>query len=361
MMLDLFALARPHLHRLDPETAHGWALKAARWGLAGRFDGGDDLRLASPGFGLNFPNPVGLAAGFDKNAEAMAGLLGMGFGFIEIGGVTPLPQPGNSRPRVFRLGEDGAIINRMGFNNHGLVALQQRLRAWRATGPTGLLAVNLGKNKNSPSAVDDYRTLAAGLAGLADVLVLNVSSPNTPGLRALQKRAALSDIIEAVHATLAAGPHRPPVLLKIAPDLTTEDEADIAQVALSSGLAGLVVSNTTLARPTSLQSSHKGETGGLSGRPLLAPSTALLGRMYRLTQGRIPLIGVGGIASGAEAYGKIRAGATLVQLYTALVYHGPALIPAIKRDLLACLAADGFATLAEAIGADHRQSERDTP
>lgn len=360
MSLDLYALAKPWLYCLSPETAHRWALRATGLGLAGNANTPDDPRLASTVFGRTFANPIGLAAGFDKNAEAIGGLFGMGFGFVEVGGVTPLPQSGNPKPRVFRLSEDGAVINRMGFNNFGLAAMQARLAAWQAKAHPGIVAVNLGKNKESVSAVSDYQILAATLAPLADMLVLNVSSPNTPGLRSLQKREALAEILQGVKATLAQQSSRTPLLLKIAPDLTADDEEDIAAVVLAEAIDGLVVSNTTLARPESLRSEYRRETGGLSGAPLFAPSTALLGRFYRRLDGRIPLIGVGGIASGAEAYAKIRAGASLVQLYTALVYHGPRLIPAIKRDLLTLLARDGFGSISEAVGADHRPSG-DTP
>jgi dihydroorotate dehydrogenase len=221
----------------------------------------------------------------------------------------------------------------------------------------GIVGVNLGKNKETQDAASDYAQGAAALAPYVDFLVVNVSSPNTPGLRALQSRTALEDIVAAVRTAVAgAKPARtPPLLLKIAPDLTEEDRNDIAAAALEIGVDGLVVSNTTIARPAGLRGRHQGETGGLSGRPLFAPSTALLGQMYRLTQGRLPLIGVGGIASGRDAYLKIRAGASLVQLYTALVYQGPGLIAAIRRDLAACLRQDGFASVAEAVGADHRQ------
>lgn len=353
-MADLYSLIRPLLYRLSPETAHRWALRAAKYGLTGQA-GSDDARLAVRALGLTFPNPVGLAAGFDKNGEAIGGLFGMGFGFVEVGGVTPVSQPGNPQPRIFRLTEDQAIINRLGFNNQGMMRLEQRLDRWRAYKHPGILAVNLGKNKDTVDAAQDYEMLAAILCPHVDFLVLNVSSPNTPGLRSLQKREAMGEIIRRVKARLAQSEAQPPLLLKVAPDLTEDDEADIAAVALAEGLSGLVVSNTTLARPDSLQSAHKGETGGLSGKPLFAASTALLGRMFVRTEGQLPLIGVGGIASGADAYAKIRAGASLVQLYTALVYQGPGLVAAIKRDLLKCLDADGFVSIAEAIGADYPQ------
>ncbi|MEX2629805.1 MAG: quinone-dependent dihydroorotate dehydrogenase [Tistlia sp.] len=350
-----YALLRPLLFRLDPETGHGLTLRLLRSGLVPRAAGAADPILASELWGRRLANPIGLAAGFDKNAEAVAPLLRLGFGLVEVGSVTPRPQPGNPRPRLFRLAEDRAVINRMGFNNRGLEAAAAALTAFRARGPAaGLVGVNLGKNKDSPEAAPDYVAGARRLAAYADYLVVNVSSPNTPGLRALQDRAALTGLLAAVRAALAEAEAPPPLLLKIAPDLTEADRRDIAAVALDSGLDGLIVSNTTVERPAGLRSRWKGEAGGLSGRPLFEPSTRLLGEMYRLTGGRLPLIGVGGVESGATAYAKIRAGASLVQLYSALVYEGPALVGRIAAELAALLRRDGFASLTEAVGADQR-------
>ncbi len=252
---------------------------------------------------------------------------------------------------MFRLAEDRAVINRMGFNNEGMEAVRQRLAARPRR---GIVGVNLGKNKDTEDAASDYEKGVAALASLGDYVVINVSSPNTPGLRALQGRAPLEALINRVRAALDALSNPPPLLLKIAPDLTDEDKQDIAEVALAGALQGLIVSNTTIARPDTLRSAHKGETGGLSGAPLLAPSTQVLRDMYRLTQGRLPLVGVGGIASGADAYAKIRAGASLVQLYSALVYEGPGLVTRIKTDLAALLKRDGFTSVAQAVGAEHR-------
>jgi len=307
-------------------------------------------------WGREFPNPVGLAAGFDKNAEVADAMLRLGFGFVEIGSVTPLPQPGNPRPRLFRLPEDQAVINRMGFNNEGLDAVARRLAARRPTGDgrSGIVGANLGKNKLTEDAAADYEKGIRALAPLADYLVINVSSPNTPGLRALQGRAPLEALVARCRGALGGVASPPPLLLKIAPDLTAEDLRDIAETALAGGLDGLIVSNTTIARPDGLKSPHQGETGGLSGAPLFEPSTRMLGEVFRLTGGRLPLIGVGGIASAAQAYAKIRAGASLLQLYSALVYQGPGLVGEINRGLAALLRRDGFATLAEAVGADHR-------
>lgn len=310
-----------------------------------------DAMLASRLWGLDFPNPVGLAAGFDKNGEVPDAMLGQGFGFVEIGSVTPRPQPGNPQPRLFRLSEDKAVINRMGFNNLGLDAAATNLAARKAGGVVG---ANLGKNKDTEDAAADYVLGVERLGPLADYLVINVSSPNTPGLRALQGRAPLEALIGRVKQAVAALPAPKPLLLKIAPDLTPDDRRDIAEVALETGLDGLIVSNTTIARPISLTSPYAKQTGGLSGAPLFRPSTALLGEMYKLTQGRIPLIGVGGIGSGRQAYAKIRAGASLLQLYSALVYRGPALVNAINRELIHLLRQDGLSHIGEAVGADHR-------
>ncbi len=280
-------------------------------------------------WGRRFPNPLGLAAGFDKDAEAVDGLLGLGFGFVEIGSVTPLPQPGNDKPRVFRLPEARAVINRYGFNSEGLEAAAARLLARRraadvaaagdaGAAPRGLLGVNLGKNKTSPDAGADYAAGVTALARFADYLVVNVSSPNTPGLRALQGRKELDALLRSVLQARAAldwgGRPPPPLLLKIAPDLTAADLADVAAVAVARGVDGIICTNTTLARPPQVASLPHGlETGGLSGAPLMGPSTEVLRELYRLTKGRVPLVGAGGVCSGADAYAKIRAGASLVQ------------------------------------------------
>jgi dihydroorotate dehydrogenase len=355
--LDAFSLCGPLLRRLDPETAHRLTLWALEHGLAPRRPADDDPILAGTLWGLAFRNPLGIAAGFDKDARAMGALLALGFGFVEVGSVTPRPQPGNPRPRIFRLPEDGAVINRLGFNNAGLEAARARLQAFRqaataARRPLGPVGVNLGKNKDTADAASDYVLGAAALGPLADYLVVNVSSPNTPGLRALQGRAELEALLGRVMAALPRP--APPLLVKIAPDLTAEDKADIAAVSLALGVSGLIATNTTIARPAELRGAARGEAGGLSGRPLFAPSTAVLADLYRLTEGRIPLIGVGGIASGADAYRKIRAGASLVQLYTGLVYGGPALVQSIKAELARLLRQDGFDSVAAAVGADHR-------
>ena len=310
-----------------------------------------DPILAGEAMGLRFASPVGLAAGFDKNAEAPLALLRLGFGFVEIGSVTPRPQPGNPRPRVFRLPQQEALINRLGFNNQGLDRVAARLARLPADrlGPVG---ANIGRNRDSDDALADYVAGVERLAGLADYLVINVSSPNTAGLRRLQAAESLAPLLAAVTAARDAGPRRTPLLLKIAPDLDEAALDDIVAAALAHRLDGLVVTNTTTARPAGLPPRLAAETGGLSGRPLLAPSTAVLRRVAAQAAGRLTLIGVGGIACGADAYAKIRAGATLVQLYTALIYQGPRLIGRIADELARLLRRDGFGSVGAAVGAD---------
>lgn len=346
----IYPLLRPALFRLDAEKAHRLAVRSL--GMLGGSPPAPHPALAQRLWSLDFPNPVGLAAGFDKNAECYRGALGFGFGFVEIGSVTPRPQAGNPKPRLFRLPADRAVINRMGFNNDGMDAVAARLTARDRT--RGIVGVNLGKNKETADAAADYELGVAKLGPLADYLVINVSSPNTPGLRALQGKEPLAELIQRTRSARDKLTNRPPLLLKIAPDLTDDDQRDIAEVAQSSGLDGLIISNTTIARPALREAGTAQETGGLSGAPLLGPATALLGRMYRLTQGKLPLIGVGGIANARDAYARIRAGATLVQLYSAMVYEGPGLAARIAAGLPALLAADGFAHVRDAIGADHR-------
>lgn len=355
-MISFADVLMPVLRSFDPEVAHGFALFGLRLGFGPRQGKPDDSILATEVWGRKFSNPVGIAAGFDKNAEAVRPLYRAGFGFVEIGSVCPRPQPGNPKPRLFRLTEDRAVINRMGFNSKGLSYAHKRLAALHRGALPGPLGVNLGKNKTSQDAAADYAETARALAPFADYLVINVSSPNTPGLRALQGREELETLIRAVRRaaadSLPEGSHIP-LLVKIAPDLTSEDCKDVAAVAHNEKLDGLIVSNTTIARPDSLKSNLAGEVGGLSGAPLFEPSTRLLGEMYKLTDGKIPLVGVGGISSGRQAYMKIRAGASLVQLYSALVYEGPGLLLRIKRELAECLRKDGFSSVAGAVGADH--------
>lgn len=357
-MID-YRWLRPLLWRLDPERAHRLAIVALKHGLVRGQTKPDDPVLACELWGLRFPNPVGLAAGFDKDAEAVDALLGLGFGFVEAGSVTPRPQPGNPRPRLFRLAEDEAIINRYGFNSGGLDAFAARLRQRRRP---GIVGANVGKNKTTADAAADYVACIEALCPLADYLVCNVSSPNTPGLRGLQARAPIAQLLERVLEARARcapqGRRPPPLLAKVGPDLTEEQIHDIAEVAAATGIDGLIVGNTTLQRPPGLRSRFRNETGGLSGRPLGPHAHACLAAMYRATGGRIALIGCGGIASGADAYARIRAGASLVQLYSALVFHGPGLVQRIKDDLAQRLRADGFASVAYAVGADHDGGRR---
>lgn len=355
------AAVMPALRVVTPEAAHGLALRAAALGLL------PPARPDSPSMevhvlGLRFRNPLGLAAGFDKHGEAVDGLYRMGFGFVEVGTVTPEPQEGNPKPRVFRLVEDEAVINRYGFNSHGHAAVERRLRArqeaqLKLTTVGMPLGVNLGKNKSSTDAAADYVAGVQTLGPLADYLVVNVSSPNTPGLRDLQGKAELRDLLTKVLAErdMLPSERKPAVLVKIAPDLTEQDKQDIAGVVCEVGVDGLIVSNTTTSRPRGLQSTQRLEAGGLSGKPLRELSTQTVREMYALTQGRVPIIGVGGVSSGRDALEKIRAGASLVQMYTALVYHGPPVVRTVKRELEELLREQGFKSVMEAVGADHRR------
>ena len=337
------------MHRLDPETAHRLALRALNAGLGPKGGPVTSPRLATVLAGLSLPNPVGIAAGFDKNAEAVRAALAAGPGFLEIGTVTPLAQPGNPRPRLFRLAVDRAAINRFGFNNDGMTAIAPRLAAARGTGVVG---VNLGANKDAEDRAQDYVTVLRHLYGFADFFTVNVSSPNTERLRDLQGRAALDALLGRVMAAGADLGGTKPVLLKIAPDLTQAELADIAELALAHGLDGIIATNTTLNRE-GLVSPHAAEAGGLSGQPLFARSTEVLAQLYRLTGGQLSLIGVGGVATAEQAYAKIRAGAGAVQLYTAMVYHGIGLPGRIARGLERLLARDGFANVSDAVGVDN--------
>lgn len=339
-------LALPCLRAFDPETAHRLALAGLRAGLGPRCGPLTSPRLRVTVAGLDLPNPLGLAAGFDKNAVAVAPLLRAGFGFVEVGAATPAAQPGNPRPRLFRLAVDRAAINRFGFNNDGVAAIAQRLGA-RPAG--GLVGLNLGANKTSADRAADFAEVLARAGPAIDFATVNVSSPNTERLRELQGKAALAGLLAGVMAANAGLARPVPVFLKLSPDLDDASLADLAEAALDAGIAGLVATNTTVARD-GLRSRHGAEAGGLSGAPLFARSTRALARLHAMTEGRLPLIGVGGIGSAAEAYAKIRAGASAVQLYTALVYRGLALAPAIIAGLDALLARDGFGAVSEAVG-----------
>lgn len=344
--MDAYSIVGPLLRLAPPELAHRVAIRALALGLRPR-EHADPPVLHTDLWRRSFCNPIGIAAGFDKNGEVADRFPGVGF--VEVGTVTPLPQAGNPRPRVFRLPADQAVINRLGFNSEGLEVVRKRLgRRDRKR----IVGANLGCNRDAGDRLQDYLTGLRALAPVADYIVLNVSSPNTPGLRDLQARERLGQLLKAVlEARRDLGESADiPVLLKLSPDLTESDLRDVVECAMEHHVDGLVVSNATVARPRQLRDLRKSEVGGLSGRPLFAPSTRLLSQVYRMTGGRVVLVGVGGVASGLDAYAKIKAGASLVQLYTALIYQGPGLIRHIKRELAAALEADGFANVGEAVG-----------
>jgi dihydroorotate dehydrogenase len=332
----------PLVRLLDPETAHNLSLRALNLGLAGQDKTPDDPILRVSAFGRMLPNPIGLAAGFDKNAAAVPALGRLGFGFVETGTVTPRPQPGNPKPRLFRLEADNAVINRMGFNNHGLAAYLTNLQKADRSGIA--VGANVGINKEGADPERDYPALVNAVSPFADYIVINISSPNTPGLRDLQSESRLAAILKAITTDK-------PLFVKIAPDLSEDGLEAVIATCLAHPVAGLIISNTTLARPNTLSSPAKSETGGLSGAPLFAPSTAMLARAYKLAGQRLTLIGVGGVFSAEDALAKILAGASLVQLYTAFAYRGPALLPELKTGLAAALRARGFASVAQAVGA----------
>ncbi|MFC3694849.1 quinone-dependent dihydroorotate dehydrogenase [Chenggangzhangella methanolivorans] len=353
MIGALWPLVRPAFHALDPERAHEATLAALELLPRGR-PPAVDPRLAVEAFGLHFPNPVGLAAGFDKDARVPDAMLGLGFGFVEIGSVTPRPQAGNPKPRLFRLAEDRAVVNRMGFNNAGASEAESRLA--RRAGRPGIVGVNVGANKDSEDRAADYALGISAFARHASFFVVNISSPNTPGLRDLQAKAALDDLaaraIETRDKAAAQGLPRRPVLLKIAPDLDLLGLDDVVEVARARGFDGLIVSNTTLARPATLKGAAAKEAGGLSGAPLMRRSTWMLAQAHLRMEGAMPLVGVGGVASGADALAKIRAGATLVELYSGLVFEGPDLVRRILAELSATLGREGVGSLAALVGRD---------
>ncbi len=342
----LYSLVRPALFMLDPEQAHEMAIAALKM-YPGEARNKANSALAIEVAGLSFPNPVGLAAGFDKNAEVADAMLSFGFGFAEVGSITPLPQEGNPRPRLFRLGKDRGVINRMGFNNNGGEAAADQLLA--RLGRPGIVGVNIGANRSQRHPIKDYALLARLMAPLASYLAINVSSPNTPGLRALQNKDALAELIDAVlEARVLDGP---PLFLKVAPDLEPAEIDDIARIALDRKLGALIVANTTVSRPHLLSRDAK-ETGGLSGAPLHDLALQRLRDFRTATGGAIPLIGVGGISSAEEAWARIRAGASLVQLYSAMIYRGPWIARSINRKLMRLMRRDGFTSIAEAVGSE---------
>jgi dihydroorotate dehydrogenase len=350
LWISLADMGGAALGLLPPETAHRTTLSLL--GAAGPLlpaAEADDPRLAVEVLGLRFGNPIGLAAGFDKDAIAPDAMAKFGLGFVECGTVTPRPQIGNPRPRLFRLKADHAVVNRMGFNNQGMEAMAARL-ARRTRG--GIVGINIGANKDSVDRSADYRDAFSKLAPFASYVTVNVSSPNTPGLRGLQNKSELEHLLALLTDARAKMGLRVPLLLKIAPDIDPAGADDIAQVTLASGIEGLIVSNTTIARPTTLKSSEAQQSGGLSGAPLFEPSTALLRAMRQRVGTRLVLVGAGGVASGADVYAKICAGASLVQLYTALAYEGPGLVMRLKRELLDCLVRDGLTRVRDAVGRD---------
>jgi len=344
----LYPLLRPALFALDAERAHRLTIAAlAAWGGRGAAGPETDSRLATNVAGLGFANPVGLAAGVDKDGRAIDGFLGLGFGSVEIGTLTPVPQPGNPHPRLFRLVEDAAVINRMGFNNGGLAAaLPRAIAATRR----GRLGINVGANKDAADRIADYAHGVEQAARIADYVTINISSPNTPGLRDLQRGAALAELLAAADAARRVPLQRPPLFLKVAPDLAPAEIDAIARATIERGVDALIIGNTTVSRPA-LRSRHRDEAGGLSGAPLARLACQRLTDFRNATGGKVALVAAGGIDSGAEAYARIRAGASLVQLYTALVFHGPGLARRIARDLSALLDRDGYKNVAEAVGA----------
>jgi dihydroorotate dehydrogenase len=335
--------------QLPAEAAHQVAVETLRWQLGPRpVIDAELVDLAVTLGGVTFPNPIGLAAGFDKNAACYHGALRLGFGHVEVGTITPLPQAGNPKPRVFRLAEDHAVINRYGFNGKGMAAAAQNLRRRRLK--SGVVGVNVGANKISKDPISDYRHVVAALAGLADYITLNISSPNTPGLRDLQTARHLQSLLSAARAGLDEAQVKRPLFLKIAPDLHDQDLAAIVETAVNSGVCAIIATNTTVDRPSGLTSQHADEIGGLSGAPLFTPATDILARVVTHAKGRIGVVGVGGVASGWQAYAKILVGADLVQLYTGLALKGPELPVQILQELVTLMQADGVNTLADAKG-----------
>lgn len=358
-MPDLYSFLRPFIFRLDPENAHHLTLKAMKSGMLPAVEPIHDPALESTLWGLKFPNPVGLAAGFDKNAEVIGPAFNLGFGFIEAGTVTPKPQQGNPRPRVFRDPKSEAVINRMGFPNEGMTVFKSNIEQFLSSKqrPPGVVGINIGMNKTQTEPAKDYTILINMLASMADYITINISSPNTPGLRDLQKREPLLEILGAVkeERKRACGDHPPPLLVKLAPDLDDAQQQELAEALIEAKIDGIILTNTTLDRPDYLPKSFAEEKGGLSGKPVREKSTKTIHNFYTLTKGAIPIVGVGGISSGRDAYEKIKAGASLVQLYTALVFKGPTVANTINHELLALLRADKLTNIKQAVGAAHKK------
>eukprot|EP01025_Chloroclados_australasicus_P050417 TRINITY_DN5790_c0_g1_i1.p1 TRINITY_DN5790_c0_g1~~TRINITY_DN5790_c0_g1_i1.p1 ORF type:complete len:425 (-),score=54.77 TRINITY_DN5790_c0_g1_i1:309-1547(-) len=367
MVFDGMSATGPMLRLLDPEDAHMWGIFFARMGLFPKDSRADPSSLKINVFNKEFKNPLGLAAGFDKNGEVVKPMLNLGFGFVEAGTVTPVGQPGNEQPRCWRLPKIQAVVNRMGFNNKGAEEMARNLRSFRQAQERddwlkkGMLGVNIGKNKvtSHEDAYKDYQICSEHLVEFADYMVINVSSPNTPGLRALQSKNELVKLIQTVRDVMnKKGCEKLALLVKISPDLSENEMADVAEVALSEKVDGLIVTNTTISRPdqywNQVDSSQKEYVGGLSGRPLKELSTKTISTMYKLTNGKIPIIGSGGVENGRDAYEKIKAGASLIQVYTAMIYQGISVVPNIKQQLAKCLLEDGYQSLSQAVGADHK-------
>lgn len=354
-MMNLYNFVKPFVFKVDPETAHRLTIKALKHGAVRSCCSVQDDLLVQDLFGLKFKNPVGLAAGFDKNAEVIDPILRLGFGFTEVGTVTPRPQEGNPKPRIFRDPKSESVINAMGFPNEGLEVFTSN---FEQSARNGVVGINIGMNKDQAHPAEDYCTLVRALAPRADYLTVNISSPNTPGLRDLQKKDALLELLDAMMGARreACGDKKPPALLvKLAPDLDNAQQAEIADALLESSVDGVILSNTTLDRPDYLQETYRRRKGGLSGQPVREKSTAIIRNFYKLTEGRLAIIGVGGVQKAEHAYEKIKAGASLVQLYTGMIYEGPEIAHNINRGLIDLIKADGFSSVRDAIGADHRQ------
>lgn len=356
--MSLYALVKPAIFKIDPETAHGMTIKALKTGMIKSCKPIESDRLKQRIFNEDFINPVGLSAGFDKNAEVIAPILNLGFGFTEVGTVTPKPQAGNPRPRIFRDPKSESVINRMGFPNGGLRVFKSNITSYLADGNRkgGLVGINIGMNKEQLDPAKDYCHLIKELSEQADYLTVNISSPNTPGLRNLQEKEPLTELIKAMKNALhIASPNFPPALLiKLAPDLSEQQQKEIAQTLMENKVDGVILSNTTLDRPESLPEGFRAQKGGLSGVPVREKSTQIIRNFYKLTEGKLPIIGVGGISNATHAYEKIKAGASLVQLYTGMIYQGPEIANNINKGLLELLDKDGFNHISEAIGADHK-------
>lgn len=355
-MANLYNILRPILFKFDPEAAHNATLKAMRLGLIPAQPRIDAPELEQTLWDLKFPNPIGLAAGFDKNAEVMRSSFKMGFGFVEIGTVTPKPQSGNPRPRVFRDPDNGAVINRMGFPNAGMRVFKDNLEKFLShkKRPKGVIGINIGMNKDQKKPAQDYAALIKMLGPMADYLTINISSPNTPGLRDLQRREPLLELLSTIkdERKKACGNHPPPILVKLAPDLDESQCEELAGTVIDAGIDGIILTNTTLDRPNALNEGFREEKGGLSGQPLTDKSTNIIRTFYRLTNGAIPIVGIGGVSNGQQAYDKIKAGANLVQLYTSLVFKGPSVAYYVNSELSHLLKTDGFTNISQAVGAD---------